>query len=106
VGRGEADRAPHHADHRVERDAREAGLAAWPGLAGDAAAYARPGDSADLADRLAELLRDPAAAAALRERAREHARSLPSASEAVRQVMTWYDAVATRPGGSVASAGR
>jgi glycosyltransferase involved in cell wall biosynthesis len=66
-------------------------------VAGDAAAFARPGEPADLAARLAEVLSDPAAVAVLRRNARERADSLPTASEAVRQVMTWYDAVATRP---------
>jgi glycosyltransferase involved in cell wall biosynthesis len=65
-------------------------------VAGDAAAYARPGEPADLADRLAAVLTDPSTAGVLRRNARLRSGSLPSASEAVRQVMTCYDEVATR----------
>jgi glycosyltransferase involved in cell wall biosynthesis len=41
-------------------------------LCGDATAYARPDDPIDLADRIEELLDDPAKAADLGERARRH----------------------------------
>jgi glycosyltransferase involved in cell wall biosynthesis len=66
-------------------------------VAGNGAAYARPGDSADLAARLAEVLGDPGRQAELRRNARERASSLPTAAEAVQQVMACYDEVATRP---------
>jgi glycosyltransferase involved in cell wall biosynthesis len=66
-------------------------------VAGDAAAFARPGDPRDLAERLAAVLTDGRTADVLRRNARVRAGSLPTASEAVRQVMTWYDTVATRP---------
>jgi glycosyltransferase involved in cell wall biosynthesis len=65
-------------------------------VAGDAAAYARPGEPAELATRLAEVLTDPSTAGVLRRNARMRSASLPTASEAVRQVMTCYDEVATR----------
>jgi glycosyltransferase involved in cell wall biosynthesis len=66
-------------------------------VAGDAAAFARPGDPRDLAERLAAVLADGRTADVLRRNALVRAGSLPTASEAVRQVMTWYDTVATRP---------
>jgi glycosyltransferase involved in cell wall biosynthesis len=66
-------------------------------VAGNAAAYARPGDPADLAAKLAEVLGNPGRRDQLRRNARERAGSLPTAAEAVQQVMTCYDEVATRP---------
>lgn len=66
-------------------------------VAGNAAAYARPGDPADLAAKLAEVLGNPGRRDQLRRNARERAGSLPTAVEAVQQVMTCYDEVATRP---------
>jgi glycosyltransferase involved in cell wall biosynthesis len=65
-------------------------------VAGEAASFARPGEPGGLAARLADVLTRPGVAAELRRNARERAGSLPTASEAVRQVMSWYDTVATR----------
>jgi len=65
-------------------------------VAGNAAAYARPGDSVDLAAKLADVLGSPGRRSQLRRNARERAGSLPTAAEAVQQVMTCYDEVTTR----------
>jgi glycosyltransferase involved in cell wall biosynthesis len=92
-------RASRWRSRRRSRPARRSSrpTPAAPGdVAGNAAAYARPGDSVDLAAKLADVLGSPGRRSQLRRNARERAGSLPTAAEAVQQVMTCYDEVTTR----------
>jgi len=59
-------------------------------VAGDGAVLVPPGDPAALAGVIAELLADPAGLAALRQRARRRGLALPSAEDALQDVIAVY----------------
>ncbi len=62
-------------------------------VAGDGAVLVAPGDPTALAAAITDLLADPAGLAALRQRARRRGQSLPSAEDALRDVIAVYQSV-------------
>jgi glycosyltransferase involved in cell wall biosynthesis len=67
-------------------------------VAGDGAVLVPPGDPAALAEAITQLLADPRRLAELRERARRRALQLPSAEDALRDVISVYESVHVHPG--------
>jgi glycosyltransferase involved in cell wall biosynthesis len=67
-------------------------------VAGDGAVLVPPGDPAALASAITDLLADPERLDALRERARHRALQLPSADDALRDVIGVYESVLVPPG--------